>query len=157
MKPVRRLLLLAFLLNAQLDAAASPLVAFPVTDISFTAESGTHVDAGADPKGALTRLLVVKHGKSFSAPESLLRQMPDADLRDIGVFEEPGYDLVLVTIKVPVFDEETGRLVKDEVWSLRIVEGKLESVSHQPAASAPCSPSPQRPCPLCPSRTQSTK
>ena len=123
------LLLAAILLVAQSGATASPLVAYEWRDISFTAASGTRVEASVDEHDTLSRLRVVKHGKVFSATESLLGRITDTSLSDLRIFEEPGTELVLVELKVRSFDADTGNETGTGTWTLRIVAGELRSAS----------------------------
>lgn len=61
------------------------------SDIAFTAESGTHVEASVDKKGNLTKLAIVKNGKRFLAPDTLLKRVTGAWIHNITIFEEPKY------------------------------------------------------------------
>lgn len=106
------------------------MIAYAWSEVAFTAESGTHVEASVDKKGNLTRLIVVKHGKTFKAGDSVLSKITDAGLNDIAIYEEPGYEQVTVQVKANIFDQITGNATADIVWSIRIVEGKLYNMEY---------------------------
>ncbi|NQD37156.1 hypothetical protein HPT27_08970 [Permianibacter sp. IMCC34836] len=112
------------------EIQANSMIAYAWSEVAFTAESGTHVEASVDKKGNLTRLIVVKHGKTFKAGDSVLSKITDAGLNDIAIYEEPGYEQVTVQVKANIFDQITGNATADIVWSIRIVEGKLYNMEY---------------------------
>jgi hypothetical protein len=112
-------------------ATASPMVNYAWREISFTTEGGTHIEAALDEHYCLEKLMVSKHGQTYSVPASELKKMTGADLNNIKVFEEAGYDYVVVRIVTDEFDSETGHIAAEFVWSLRFNNGQLEHIERE--------------------------
>lgn len=114
---------------------ASPMVNFAWRDVAFTIEGGTHVEAGIDQKYRLSKLVVSKHGWTCSTPTEVLEKITEADINNIKVFEEPHSDYALIRIHAYTFDDETGSILSNIVWSLRFDGGRLERVEQEVTAT----------------------
>jgi len=121
-------LILALLILGLQSASASPRLNFAWRDISFTTDGGTHVEAALDEHYRFKKLLISKHDHVCNVPSIEMENLTGADISNIKVFEEAGYEYTLLKFTGNEFGADSGNPVADITWTLRCNAGNFEKL-----------------------------